>query len=455
MAGSQKAGMFITVSIMFYSPGAGEWNIYDKYRCFQVSERMQVRFVCISLLVGLADGVFAHYETDSLILFGSEVVPAYINILHSRYFSNENFVGCSLNWLLVVLILAGYIVRYKPLLNMIYAALCISHHLTYLNQRLFPLSRRNKRRLSSGAVSMVAAELASDAEHPFDPDSIRLNTIGGGGGGGGEIEDERNNSELYLRKSSRRQNQNLWPAKDSVTMESSLDSRLDLMSSSARTGQQQHGGSTTIASMQPHYVSMILPEDFGRIKREPALKKHRHRRPSGSGNCVSQRFTEINDLHQLEAHITRLSLFVGEVDRCNGTVVFFICILNLIQFIYCGFFLLDANITDPVRMVVSIFFTLSRLAVPVYSFKCGSTLEHQAKLMIAQLETIYLQDSAKSSIYERYGGSAEAMSSLARTIRRLESIQFTCDGLMSIDFGTLKKFLVQTVTAMFIVIQYG
>lgn len=449
---TQKAGLLVIVTIMLHSSGANEWNIYDKYRCFSVTERLQIRLVCITFVASLTDGVFAHYETDSLILYGPDVAPNFISIVHSKILSNELILGRLINIFLMIVALVSYTVRYKPLLNMIYAALCVKHHLAHINRQLLPLSCRIKGSLMSSATSptgelerdVARAAAAAAAHHQQARPSIAGLSI-------------RSLRRKTIHTSSES------PLSSSCTSYSTVDSLLAPKSSRSSSG---GGGGVQTNRLKLSYAKNLRPDLQSQARRRRRqyddhvmddqlmaniLNGHS---PTVERGTSGARAIEINNLPQLEAHIAKLALFVDEIDRCNGTVVYLMCLQSMIQFIYCFFFILEAKFEDIWRVIVSCVFTLSRLTVPVYLFMCGNYVEQQAKLMITQLETIYLQDPAKGSIYERYSGT-KAISSLARLIRSLNSIHFSCDGLMGINLSTLKSFVVQSVTAMFIIIQYG
>lgn len=159
----------------------------------------------------------------------------------------------------------------------------------------------------------------------------------------------------------------------------------------------------------------------------------------------------IRSLRQFELHLTKLDFFVGDMDRCAGSLVFAMCILSLVQFIYSIFFLIDFW-RSYTNLLLGVLYCLSRLSTPFLLFMSGNSMEREARKLLAELEVIYLQDSTQCLIYKQYGST---MASLSRVIKLLNSIKFSCDNLMNINLGTMKKFIFYTVTSMFIVVQYG
>lgn len=156
----------------------------------------------------------------------------------------------------------------------------------------------------------------------------------------------------------------------------------------------------------------------------------------------------ITNVYQLERHITQLDLFVSNIDSDAPSAVISILLLNLLAFISTFFYVKDS----PKNVAILAFiFLLSRLMPMVALCKSGSAVINESKGLIGVLEVIYLQDPTQCLLYKHVGCT---QLSLERIFKSLNSIKFSCGGLMDVDYGTLTRLMFYMATAILIVIQY-
>lgn len=360
-------------------------------------------------------------------------------------------------------------VRYRPLLNVIYSANSVQAHLAALNSQIMSTSRQfvfRDPRSSALIDNLDRFDLASSGprEVPTVWSSVGAVSATEMGPTGGSLR-QHSTARASTTASSKSFRDELLVTESCIsgssvgypTCSPISSGHLSLRGSAFENSVFAQGDVPSKAKLTSASSGTISrlglagnvedPEERQAVWAESGLVAHfaKRRKPV----CV------IRNLHQLEHHLTRLSLFVGDMDQCAAEVVCAMCFLVFIQFIYSVFFLVEVAKHFPGYLMVLFVFVcvLTQLTIPLRLFLSGDRMEKEAKRLLANLELIYLQDSSQCLIYKQHG--SHMMASLARTIELLKTIRFNCDSTMNIDLATLKRFLLYLMTTIFIVVQYG
>lgn len=385
------------------------WSIFDKYNIFAVSESLQLKYIMIALFTGLPDCIFDHYAASTLLNHSSDPDRYFwLQITHFRKLPFEDYLATRfakfLGYLGGSIVFFAYILthtlRYKPLLHIIYICLCCRHHLRAITSQLVLHQEKN-----------------SQGQHDYPEFDIET----------------ANQSRLKYNPVVRK----FAALKTAATKEEALqsknhDRKFALVSESYEYGLIRYLKSSVTNS--------------GLIKTISSSEK--------SSLDEMNRTKSIVTLHQLDYHIQQLGFIVSDIDKNGPMLVFSMCLLGLNQLLHAVFFLTQLT-NSSVSLPVAVAWMTSRFSIPFSLFLHGNRMEQEAKRLISTLELMYMDSSSGSRNSILYMQQSNMMHSLSRIFLNLSNLKFTCEGLMDINLGAMKKFLIYTATGLFIVIQYG
>lgn len=428
------------------------------------------------LLIALPDGIVSYLEATNIMN-----LDPYDNI---PYATVRILLGCKslfpipiveylMQAFFISMSILLYSVRFKPLLNILYSARCVKIHLENINKQIIITDERfefnNQRSRSSSNYGNVLDEHKSRLSSLVWPETDACGI----------------NSEQSLKRPSRTSSstskmiQQVRITHSTIIRTTSPPDNLPLrMTRGSSNGSLvadslvssdwsprgwmtsdlsfRHDAISTGHSTATERLSLVSEKSLAKF----AINSDDRRKSSVKPNVMvvekEKRTCTIENLNHLEHHISKLSFFVGDMDRRSAEVIFSMSCLAFIQFIYGIFFLIEFSKNSPsyLEKFIAFIIPLMRLSSPFYLFTLGDQMVKEANKLLANLEIMYMQESNQtSSIYKQY--DSHDMFSLDRTIRLLKSIRFDCDKIMRINLATMKKFLLYALTTIFIVIQYG
>lgn len=130
-------------------------------------------------------------------------------------------------------------------------------------------------------------------------------------------------------------------------------------------------------------------------------------------------YTRIDNLHELEDHLTRMNLFIKRVDIDSALIVYLTILYHFTVLLQTTFIYRELVFIHPLRHFVFIIYNAIGLLPPVAIFILGSLLEHEAAL--SKLETLYLQEETQCFMYRQLSVMKYPLSSI---FKLLESIEF-------------------------------
>lgn len=452
---TQRICLFSISTVTALNLKNSEWLLYDKYNIFSFDRSSQKRLSVKTALIAIPDGMLSYVEVMTLMfLTPPGKYRALKTLLGFDGLTGVSYIDIPMQVFFGLSSVLSYSVRYKPILNIIYSANSVRAHLEDINNQIVvaghrfedPIKQRasgfaHEAKLQDGPVeqqSRMGLSLWSGTGINADADPIgqkgrQVNSIpsrpvqslAADVGGSAETMQMKRSSE-----SSNRLGAGIgWSLKDWLANQS-VYRQEKIFSTSGKL-------SSISAAINPEADRRVMPV------------------VSEATGAKQQSVCVIRNLHQLEYHISKLSFFVGDMDRCEPVTVFSMCFLVFIQFIYSVFFVIECSKSSSAswQIMLGVVGVLTRLAIPLYLFSSGDWMEKQARKLLANLEIIYLQERSQSLIYKQYG--SHTMASLTRVIKLLKSIRFNCDKTMNINLATMKRFFLYAVTTMFIVVQYG
>ena len=161
-------------------------------------------------------------------------------------------------------------------------------------------------------------------------------------------------------------------------------------------------------------------------------------------------FSNINNLYELEHHLTQLVLFLDRVDRQAPSAMLILTTLNLNTFLATFFYLLNAPPTS--YTCLGLVFLFARLLPLLLLFLTGQRLKTQSQRLVYKLEQLYLEGPSECLIYKQLAGDSVWL--LNRIFKLLDSLRISCDQMTRIDLSALGKLSLYTATAILIVVQY-
>lgn len=437
--------ILIIAAILSISACPRDWLIYDKYNIFSLDYSQQIKYSLLAFSTGIPDALFDHGETLVYLNFLDDKRRyVWLQILHGFALPFESSLTPStrpiarlLSYYILLNTLLMNSTRYKPIQKMIYASLCVHHHLRSIGEQMV-----------ANHHQQASSDKQSLKEHHYQ---VALDSM----------TSESTTREFGSSFSVRKCAMTFTSPQVFKSFSSSSDSG---RSSSSGIGissdQSQTGTSPSRRSSRrmtnDKMTEISLSRSFKHL--EQSNKKRLH-----SGGGPDEKLFErsiyetkvISNLRQLEFHVKQLEFFVSDIDQYLANLVFIMILVNFLHLIVGAFFVLE-SFRRPSVLIRAISFCIARLFIPFCLFSCGNRLECEAKRVIADLELIYLENSSNSGsnslLYKHYNSM---MRSLLRIVDQLGRIRFACDNLMDINMGTMKKFLIYTLTAMFIVVQYG
>jgi len=437
--------LFVVVFFEYSFGRTNYWLIYDKHDMFSLSERTQLKLLLLGILFCLPYGIMDSLEVSDYLSVLPEDRYSLVRYFHLgkiRILEKFSpFLCCLVSLSLSSLTILSNSFRYKPLLIIIYSATCVRRHLRIITNQIILANQRKEEKEAGFTGSMVTSWVQEDKQiiatlaSPEKKDSgIEMGACS-----------SASNSSL---SSSRLNFGSAIERRSQIRHEEASEEEKQPKSNGGRKPTVCHldlraiGGTThnhlTISSWRPNASSQT--ELYGPTwASEPSGRKRKY------SVCIMQ------NLRHLETHLTRLDLFVGDIDRSNAAVVFSMTILSLIQFIYSLLFVI--KLSKSIRLIAfGLAYCLGRLTMPFILLMSGNLMERESKRLLAEIESIYLQANVHSVIHSQFGSQ---MASLERIIKLLESIKFNCDNLLGINMSTMKSFALYTLAAIFLVVQYG
>lgn len=161
----------------------------------------------------------------------------------------------------------------------------------------------------------------------------------------------------------------------------------------------------------------------------------------------------LTSLRDFETHLTRLVIFIEELDIRTSLLVYTTCIYNIITILYVSFFLKEIRRYSSMTALSSLgFYIVCRIVPTVALFCAGSLMKRESNILISKQEHLYLEEETQCLIYRQLNGFN---CPLMRVFNLLHSVEFNCDNLMKITSSTLIKMIIVTIAAGLVVVQYG
>lgn len=356
------------------------WKIYDEFETLSVDYEFQAHEAKRCMLLTLPDVLVNMFENVVILrhIMASD--------FYRYHFVDSLAPHLQMTWryaTLTLVLLAGImncIMRYKPLLSVLYTSTCISKHLALINVQLSIKAAQPP--TTAAMTSIKEGRQARD----LDNHEATQRRFG----------DRLNRFEIYNNRAQ-------VPAADANS------SRLSLAGEKSR---EAAAANQTVTSHDGKPFS-------------------------------------INNLYQLERHLTRVRHLIYDIDQVGPESVLAITAINFMPYFFLAFHLtFTKGWTVSIIMICLCF---ARSLPIIMALLAGSRVEKSCKKLVMILESRYLQTQTQSLIYKQM---ASSHLSLARTLKVLERIKLNCDGLMKIDSGTLKKCYLYIVTIILIVVQY-
>lgn len=320
-------------------------------------------------------------------------------------------------------------VRLYPLTSLTYSAMCMSRHLKSIHGQMRSLHASSTSSASRKSAPLEECAHLGDGDAEAKPTNIQLVYSG--------LSGPRSAPEPLVAAASRPNR--LSPAK------ASLEARLATRASQLERSLSR--GSATASATSASLSLQACPEDARSSDGDQLALQSLVSDGSEWGARV-----DIGDIRALERHLTKLSLLAADIDRSSAALAFAMTSLSLFQVFYSLFLLVNFWSASRLALLRAALECASRLISPFVLFMASESMEREAARLVVRLEVMYLQNSSKALIQRKYGAT---MSSLMRVFRGLRALRFTCDNLLAINLGTIKRLLFYSLTIMFIVVQYG
>lgn len=191
-----------------------------------------------------------------------------------------------------------------------------------------------------------------------------------------------------------------------------------------------------------------------RVRSESQGKRHNPIDCSNSQdideNMKMKSVLTIRNLHEFESHLTRLSLFIKQIDIDNSLAV---CITIAYHFAVLFYtIILYREFTLSITHITYILYNFFGMLPPLTIFTLGTLMECEARIMMTKLEYLFLQEETHCFMYRQMSGMKFPLWSI---FKLLESIEFNCDRLMQVNLRTLQNISIILGASVFVVIQYG
>jgi hypothetical protein len=354
------------------------WRIYDDFDTLSVNYDCQAWAAKFAILVTVPESLIN--------IIGTTSMAAYISDSHyyKHLFFNQMKPSTRLAWqsfLYTTFILMGLtniLVRYKPVLVLMYTSICTNKHLANINSQL----------------------------------SVRL---------GARARDENpNRAQMAQMKMPGNQYEN------------SRLKRFDIYGNRASLAVSV-GDLKQRSSLSPSLANDLSQDTQSKNTEQQA---------------VENQFT-MNNLYELERHLTRLSHFIYDIDRLGSENILAVTAVNFMAYFFLVFHLAFTSSWATFLMFLGSCF--ARTLPLTVMFLAGNRIEEECKQMTIKLESMYLEHRSQCLIYKQM---ASSQLSLARILKVLESIRLNCQGLMRVNAATLKKCFIYLISIIVIVVQY-
>lgn len=424
-----------------------EWPIYDKFNIFSISPKEQVMYFIISLVCATPDGLIAFFEMANLFKFLEKEQFQAISLVHAVAYWQRPWLMQIILFYPIILTVLSYIIRYRALLTMIYVSVCVRQHLRRITNQLISSHGRVDKRLMRLARRVNGHLLVVD-DHDDDGDSdgnerCKSNQIIG-------FNRDLNDAIINGSISSAASTESIVERKSSL---SDFD-ELSIDQSGAQRKSSYLTKNTIIRSQATKHEKIRSPIVY-------KTNHHHNTRLSVNGNqdqrdqhtlpLVRSNRIKISNVHQLEAHLTMLAVFIHQLDHEMCVFVFYMCLLNMIQLIYTVLFAikLEFNLSN---IFIALAISLGRLILPIAVFFTGGLLERESKRLHRELEIIFVQDHSGLLVYKQFNVS---VLSWDRVFKILAQMKFSCDRLIAINLTTMVKYLIYAASYIFFSVQFG
>lgn len=352
------------------------WRAFDNTHYFSIDHPTQKRYILYTGLICLPTILSGYLEIDWFIKF--------LLLKHTdgrRYMDSIcPYLDQYVNVFLSLINCISILLRYIPVMNMLFAIICIRKHLSNLSTQL-------------------------DATCKEDFDLLALKDI---------------NSKSYQHTN---RSVNHFGVVRETEWRPDDGGRIAASSSTSRSGSRDYRNLTT------------QPNDYANER-----------------NTVDSRKTKltITNLHELESHLTKLSLFIKQIDVDSSLVVFITIFYHSAVLFYTIF--LFREFTLDFQQFLFIIYNFFGLMPLLSIFLMGTLMEREAKSVMTKLEYMYLQEETQCFMYRQMSGMKYPLWSI---FKLLGSIEFTCDQLMHVNLSTLQDICILLGASAFVVIQYG
>ena len=380
-----------------------EWLVYDKYEIFSIRNQIQLSSIIWCSLSILPDILATLFDLLFLISMSQHrgIYPLI------GYLRTNNYLGRCLLWLFMTFCSTNVLLRYKPLLNIMYSSICVRLHLNSICNQLsascgcnssspllfsFSSKAREKKEQVAAGMGHSSALIQANGAHPARASQVLIT----------------------------------WAA---------------IEHSDLKTPNPTANGAITSPTLD-RFLRRRLAAGGDEERVELAAM--------GKALASVERLCTISNLYQLERHLTELELFRSDIDRQAPMVAYLLIIGNMIANFYSTFYALRLGLEGPGIFFTPLFLT-ARLLPLVVLFVSSDSMEKAARRLLNQLERLYLQDESQSLLYKQTSGT---QLSLARVFRLLERLKFTCNGLVSLNLASLTQFILYLGTGVFVVVQY-
>lgn len=365
------------------------WADFDNADFFTVNEVVQRRYVLYASLICIPT-----FLSGGLLEIEWYLKNLFIKHRGLRAYLNSlcSSIDVILYVVLVIFNIVCVVVRYRKFMTVLYTIMCIRRHLMNIISQVDIYCSGNRRLERRGGLKIRLYPQRSRRSHPLE------NTF--------EII-EHNYSEKRANS-------------------------LSVLSSNQRIAKTTHTRKSVIGQFDV-VNSPIEASDSDTKIEGPKLK------------------VTISNLHEFEKHLTRLSLFIKQVDvDCSWTVFF--TIYYHFTVLFHTVFLYNQFQLDIVQHLIFIPYNTFGLLPPLSILILGSLMEREARSLMAKLEYLYLQEDTQCFMYRQMSGMKYPLWSI---FKLLDSIEFNCDHLMPINLSTLVDISIFLGASALVIIQYG
>lgn len=398
-----------------------DWSLFDRYKIFSINYATQFKIAIAIILIFFSGGACDFAENRMLCGILRDTNRHYfIRSSHDPTSLIPNF-PIYLELPLSVIMIYYYAMFNTPLIFIVYSTICISLHLRELRCQIHTSNKKI-------------------VETHFIDDDLR---------------------DLPISRKSTLENRftNLI-SPSSTILSPSFSTNFSFKTSDSSFREEEKVNENTIASdakiRQPSYSTKLYD-----LKEEYSDEKNKNKPQKTIDNEDETCFC-IRNLHQLELHLTRVMLFVWDLNRCNPIFVYGQCLLGVTKFIEYSFVLTVVETNSSIFITV-LFLLLAHCLPQLCIYLTGTWLERECKRLRNEIEKITFDSKYRFGPFSTQTfnqisypeSSGRTTSCVNKIMLLLSQLKLNCDGLLSLTSQSLGKFIIYIVTVIFIVVQYG